>query len=186
MRLILTDVDDTILECADVLQQFLEGHGYFSEERLKDHHDIPKLFNISMERTLELVSWFHRSGLMTCLQPEASAAVVLPELYRAGYRFVAITACLDEPEVVSNRRWNLREAFGFEWEAIHCLGLRQCKKDALNSYPASIWVDDLGRHAAAGAEAGHRSFLIDRPYNRIDNHPDVVRVTNWNELAKLL
>ncbi len=186
-KLLCTDIDDTILQCADFLQQFLEEEfGLFSEHRLKDHHNIPKLFNLSQERTLEFVAAFHRSKIFGQLPPLPCAAVVLPELHRAGYEFVAITACLGEPETVQARLNNLHDAFGFEWRAVHCIGLKSTKADVLNDYPASIWVDDLAHHAEAGIEAGHQSFLIDKPYNQMDIHPEVIRVTDWHELMKFL
>lgn len=185
--LILTDVDDVLLRGADALQQFFEDeYGLISEHRLKDYHNIPKLYDISIERTLEMIAHFHRSSAFGKMVAEPHAATTLPELHRTGYRFVAITACLNEPETVQARLSNLTEVFGFEWEAVHCLGLTLCKKDALAAYPPAIWVDDLPRHTAAGAEVGHRSFLIDKPYNRQDNHPDVTRVSGWDDLARML
>src|SRR6185437_8656846 len=137
-----TDVDDTILFCADTFQQFIEEeYGLVSDQRLKDHHNIPKLYGLDDDRTLEIVAAFHRSHWMDKLPPMPCASVILPELHRAGYSFVAVTACLDEHETVQARLRNLQEAFGFEWEAVHCIGLHSTKADTLNSYQASIWVD---------------------------------------------
>ncbi len=181
---LVTDVDDATLFCADSLQQFIEEeYGLHSEERLKDHHNIPKLFNITIERTLEIVSAFHRSSAFGKLPPLPCAAVVLPELHRAGFEFVAITACLNEPEVVQARVNNLHETFGFKWKAVHCIGLSPSKTDALKMYSPSIWVDDLTRHANDGAQLGYRSFLINKPYNKIDAIvPGVTRVSDWYDI----
>jgi hypothetical protein len=183
LMIILSDIDDTVMLSAAVLQRYLEDEcGLTSEHRLADIHNIPKAFGIDQDETLRLITQFHRSRFMEDIPPMPCAAVVLPELHRRGYRFVAITACLNEPEVVAARQRNLKAAFGFEWEAVHCIGLSLCKKDALKLYPKSIWVDDLPHHAAAGAALGHRSFLIDKLYNQDVEHPDVTRVIDWHEL----
>lgn len=184
---ILTDVDNTILNFSDALQQYLEDeHNMVCEQRLRDAHNIQKLYGIDLTRTLELVASFQRSDRMAKLAPEPCAAVVLPELHRRGYQFVAISACLNEPATLAARQRNLIEVFGFEWHAIHCIGLKPCKKDALAAYSSSIWVDDLPHHAVQGAEVGHQAYLVNRSYNQGEVHPDVTRVANWYDLMHRL
>jgi 5'(3')-deoxyribonucleotidase len=185
---LLVDLDDTCLASADILQAYLEGECALppSRSRLRDTHDIVKQYGLTIEQTMALVTKFHRSHWMDKLPPLPCAATVLPELHRQGYQFVAITACLNEPEVVEARLRNLTRAFGFEWQAIHCIGLNPSKKAALEAYPPSLWVDDLAHHAIAGAEAGHRSFLIDKPYNQHHDHPKVTRVSDWHDLQQRL
>jgi hypothetical protein len=187
MTVILTDIDDTVLNGADVLQKFIEDeYGIIGERPLREVHNIPKNYGLTIEQTMAVIARFHRSKQMGMMPPLPCAAKTLPELHRRGFKFIGITACLDEPEVLEARQRNLWEAFGFEWEAIHCLGLTHCKKAALEAYPASIWVDDLAHHAKAGVEAGHRSFLIDKLYNRDDQHPEVIRVIDWHDLETYL
>lgn len=183
---IICDIDDTCVNFSDGMQKFLAAKGFIVPTRLRDNHNIAKLFGLTIPDTIALVSEFHRSSEFGCLLPEPCAKDVLPELHRRGYRFIAISACLNEPEVVARRTRNLEDAFGFKWEAIHCLGLTLDKTDALRAYPPSIWVEDLWRHAVSGAEAGHRSFVLDRPYNRGKEHPSITRVQDWHEIANLL
>jgi 5'(3')-deoxyribonucleotidase len=185
MAIILTDIDDCTLAWADAFQAFLATKGYHINERARDHHNIPELYKITIPETIELVREFQRSSLMGQIAPEPCAEVVLPELYEQGHRFVAISACLNEPEVVEHRTRNLEEAFGFKWEAIHCVGLSLNKKDVLSSYPSSIWVEDLLKNAVDGAEIGHHAFLLDRPYNRSEQPlPGVTRVRDWHSIAR--
>ena len=185
-KLLITDIDDCAMRFSDPMQAFLATKGYVIKERMRDFHNIPKLFNLNIPETLELIREFHRSPLMGQLEPEPCAAVVLPELYRQGYRFVAITACLDEPEVHAMRVKNLEQVFGFPWEAVHCIGLKMDKSEHLKLYPPSVWVEDMWAHAVAGSDAGHRSFLVDRPYNRGNEHSGVTRVADWHEIANRL
>lgn len=151
---------------------------------MRDHHDIPKLFSIDVPTTLDLIAQFQRSPHLTNMAPEPCALDVLPDLYRRGFRFVAISASLEE--TTERRKQHLEDTFGFRWEAVHCIGLKLCKREALERYPASVWVDDLPRHTTAGAELGHRSFLLDRPYNVDHHHPAVTRVTDWHNIAQHL
>lgn len=184
-RLLIHDIDDTVLLCADAMQRyFATEHGLVIDERLRDHHNIPKLFSIDVPTTLDLIAQFQRSSHLVDMAPEPCALDVLPELYRHGYRFIAISASLEE--TAERRKQHLEETFGIPWEAVHCVGLTLCKRDALGAYPSSVWVDDLPRHTVAGAELGHRSFLLDRPYNLDDHHPAVTRVSDWHAIARHL
>jgi hypothetical protein len=184
MKLILTDADDTVLRFSDAMQAFLATKGFVIETRLRDHHNIPELFNLNMSDTIALIQEFHRSPGMEQLLPEPCAAIVLPELHRQGFQFVAVSACLNEPDVHARRVRNLEAAFGFKWEAVHCIGLQMDKEAILRAYPSSIWVEDVWDHALAGQRAGHRTFLLDRPYNRNNEHTKVTRVKDWHAIAQ--
>jgi 5'(3')-deoxyribonucleotidase len=186
MKFIATDLDDTILQFSDAMQAFLVAKGFVIETRLRDYHNIPKLFNLDIPSTIELIREFHRSPAMARLLPEPCAAIVLPELHRQGYQFVAVSACLNEPDVHAMRVRNLEEVFGFQFEAVHCIGLTMDKEATLRAYPASIWVEDVWHHALAGNRVGHRTFLLDRPYNRDHVHPEVTRVHDWHQIAQLI
>ena len=182
---ILTDVDETILQYSDAMQRYLEQkHGMFTDKRLRDYHNMQAIFGLDIPTLLGLVKEFHVSEGMRYLEPEPCAKEVLPQLYKQGYRFIAISACHDDPITVAHRIHNLREAFGFEWEEVICTGLKWSKKEALEKYTPTIWVDDLMRHASTGADLGYRSFLLDRPHNRSTEYPGVTRVNNWYEIAE--
>jgi 5'(3')-deoxyribonucleotidase len=165
------------------MQEFLAGKGHSISQRMRDLHNIPGLFNLTICQTLDYIREFHRSPMMGQLLPEPCAAVVLPKLYSHGYRFVAITACLDEPEVQRAREDNLRSVFGFPFEAVHCVGLGFDKTALLKHYDRSIWVEDMPMHAVAGADLGHRTYLLHRLHNAGLNHPKVMRVRDWHDIA---
>lgn len=184
--LLAHDIDDTVLQFSDPMQDFLASKGLIIETRLRDHHNIPELFGLSIEDTIQLIGEFHHSPIMGKLQPEPCAAIVLPELHRRGYRFVAISACVDDPIVHALRVQNLEAAFGFQWEAVHCVGLLNEKEDMLRSYAPGIWVEDVWNHALAGHRAGHYTYLLDRPYNQVDEHIEITRVKDWYQIYKEL
>jgi hypothetical protein len=96
---------------------------------------------------------------------------------------VGISACGEDPAYRRRRLVNLRDAFGFPFEELICVPLGGCKADVLSRFPASVWVEDNAVHAATGAGFGHRTFLVDRPYNAgAPLPPEVVRVRGWREV----
>lgn len=185
-KLILTDLDDTAMQFADPFQDFLATKGHVIQKRMRDFHNVPKLFNLTIPETLDLVREFHRSSRMSQLPAEPCAKIVIPQLYRQGWRFVAVTACLDEPEVHAMRIENILNEFGFAFERVHCVGLKNDKRAELSSYPSAVWVEDMFNHAVAGAKAGHQAFILDRPYNHHESHPKVQRVTDWYAIAEAI
>ena len=135
----------------------------------------------------EVIHDFWRSEAMKALEPEPCAAEVLPRLYAQGWRFVAITACTDEPAIVEARIANLKKAFGFDFEAVHCSGMcNGGKAEVLAQYEPAVWVEDHFHNAIAGGLLGHKTFLMDRPYNQDMQHGYVTRVKDWHEIEEYL
>ena len=48
------------------------------------------------------------------------------------------------------------------------------------------WVEDKPKNALAGLNYGLKPILIDHPYNRDFNHPDIVRVNNWKQIHEMI
>jgi 5'(3')-deoxyribonucleotidase len=168
MKYILTDIDDTILRFADAFQDWAETKGYIGTDRLRDTCSIEKLLG-STDR--EIVNNFIDEfscdpKFMANLEPEPDALVILPVLHKMGYEIVAISSCSDKPGVQESREANLKKVFGFDFAAVHCVGLQQPKSAVLKNYPSSIWVEDNFKHALDGASIGHKSYLMEREYNR--------------------
>jgi hypothetical protein len=192
MNLILTDIDDTVLKFGDKFQDWCEAKGLPTFGRLRDLCTIETFLNCDRDRATELVIEFSTCrDTMPYLEPEEDALEVLPKLYAEGFRFVAISACVDTPEVADMRLENLERSFGFPWEVIHCVGLLKPKVQTLMQYDSTVWVEDNVWHAHTGAGIGHQTFLLDRPYNRFV--PDGVtaeikpkRVQCWREIHKAI
>ena len=180
MKLILTDIDDTLLKFGDAFQEWAESKGYQSNgTRVRECCSIQDVFNFDRETVTKLVVEFSNDkDLMSNLIPEKDALAVIPVLYKMGYQFVAISACVEVTEI---RRKSLEDAFGIPWLDVHCTGLEQPKHEVLSSYDTSWWVEDNITHALAGAEIGHRTFLLDRPYNQtILPVGNPIRVNSWH------
>lgn len=186
-KLILTDVDETVVQFADSFQAWCEARGYIANGRMRDIYHVDELFGVDEDEAVRLITEFtHDHHELRNMPPEEDALEILPMLYEKGFRMVAITACAEGPSVVENRTHNLEATFGFKWDAVHVTGLRTSKKNVLEQYPSAIWVEDNFGHAVVGAEMGHQTFLLTRTYNRGLEHPLVTRVDSWHEIYDII
>lgn len=185
MKYILTDIDDTILQFSDAFQDWLENKGYHNKGRIRDGYKLENALGLSSEESDNLIIQFSEdTEHMPYLKAEPDAAVVLPILQKMGYKFVAISACVNSEVTINARHTNLAEAFpDIIWYDIHCVGLHQTKNNHLKMYDSTWWVEDNPKHALRGAEIGHQSFLLDRAYNsHLDIKDNPYRVKNWHDI----
>lgn len=184
-RLILTDVDDTCLDFANAFERYALTRGWQITGRLRDMYSLETFFGIDRDAAVARLHEFIRDEGHA--QPaEPCARTVIPRLYEDGYEFVAITACGLDPVFRARRVRNLEAEFGFRFDDVHVVDLKAEKTPILSLYPEAIWVEDHYGHACAGADLGHKTFLIDRPYNRAPEHPGVIRVRDWHHIAEFL
>jgi hypothetical protein len=188
-RYILTDFDDTILDFSRPFQAWAKDQGYSFSSCLREQPSggIPALLGIDRDEADRIVTEFTlHSREFGALPPEPCAAEVLPELHKAGYRFVGITATLDHAGNWERRWKNFKDAFGFELDRLHCTGLGTSKEYYLKRYDTGVWVEDNFGHAVVGAEVGHKTYILDRSYNTTEQHPKVTRVNDWHAIANNL
>ncbi len=198
MPLLLTDVDDCLLDFSNRFQAYVEALGMPTQGRLRDIWRIEQLLGINVDAVLALLERFNADESIR-YEPEPCARQVLPALHRAGYRFVAISACGTDPGYHARRLAHLEATFGFPFEALHTVPLGVAKDEVLARYPSAIWVEDNLTHARDGARAGHRTFLLDRGHNATpdpadlirglddhERHGRVTRVADWHAIHAIL
>lgn len=183
-KLILTDIDETVLQFAEPFHGWMEARGFPGDGRLRDNYCMRRTFGIPEHEIEEHLRAFADTDWLTRLPPEDCAREVLPDLHRRGYRFVGVTAI--DPAFHDRRMENLERAFGFAFEALRCVGVGGGKREALAAYPEAVWVEDHWQHALTGADLGHRSFLLTRSYNRAHSDPRVTRVPDWHAIRALI
>lgn len=185
--LILTDIDETVLQFADPFQDWAETVGYKTNGRLMENYRIEHHFGVDSDHADRMMTEFGKTDIMLAQPAWPDALTVLPRLYKAGWRFVGITACGTDTRFANQRIKTIEDTFGFAFDDMHFVEHHCTKHDVLKSYPASIWVEDNYAHAVNGAELNHFSFLIDRPYNIHEPEVDgVVRVRNWFEIEETI
>jgi len=182
-KLILTDVDNTIFDFGDTFQQWLADRNLHGSGRLNDIYHITEFLDCNSHEMDELLVEFYRSDTFENLPPVRGSVEALQSLHERGYDFVAITACHDLEGLEEARRDNLERVFGFAWPVVHITGLAGHKTPYLEAYEPTIWVEDSLKQALQGVEAGHRTFLLDYPYNQSD-HRSFERVTDWQYIKE--
>lgn len=186
-RLVICDLDETLLNFTDPFEKWLVGRGWELREKMRDVYDLTRILDVKLDRVLEILEEFQTTEeAFRMLEPEPCAAVVLPQLHAQGYRFIAISAAFSTPDVRDYRAENLKNAFGFEFEDVILTGLRGDKEPILALHQPAIWVEDNFKHAVTGAELGHKTFMITRGYNVGKEHPLVTRVDSWHDIQKAL
>jgi hypothetical protein len=190
VKILITDIDDTILVFGDAFQKWaVDVKGYTLLQDVRNGGSIQDALGIDIETMTQLVIEFSENPeLFSTLEPEPDALIVIPEIYLMGYQLVAISSCVNSPEVVTGRRKNLEDAFGVPWLDVHCTGLLQPKESYLKLFQPTWWVEDNAGHALAGAKMGHTALLLDRPYNRkielTSSNP--TRVNNWYDVLDII
>jgi len=109
-----------------------------------------------------------------------------PRAKKSAMKATAKAALDPDPEIVAARMANLTAAFGPVFDGVLAVGLDGSKEAALAAWPPTVWIDDTWRHAVAAHAAGHRSFLVDRPYNRNEDRQGPVRVAGVEQIADIL
>lgn len=185
--IILTDVDDSVLSYAGELQAYMEARGVRFHKNLRDVHFVNDVCNLNLDECIEMITQFALDDRhFSRLPPEPCAAKIIPQLHDMGWEFVAISACGTDPRLKDMRLSNLKNAFGFNWKALHTVEYTETKADYLRLYKPTYWVEDNRGHAIAGDAVGHRCFLLDRMHNTCPDKPDprFMRVKDWNEIME--
>lgn len=181
-KLILTDVDESILQWSAGFTKFLYNRHNFENIRPRDDHRVYKWLEIHPQEAMDLILEFNLSDEFGLLEPFDGAETILPKLYDDGYKFVAITSCSSDGIIEKMRRENLMYYFGNIFEKIYCLDFDADKGQILNQYPKSFWVEDSSDWAERGADIGHLTFLINHEHNKRLNDPRIIRVDDWHTI----
>ena len=110
-------------------------------------------------------------------------------LHAEGWTFVPITSQTSDKPAQELRKKRMGELFGpHVFDNYHILGTGADKDSALAEFHDTglYWVEDKPKNALAGLSYGLKPILIDHPYNRDFNHPDIIRVNNWKQIHEIL
>lgn len=174
IRILLTDVDEVLLQWMVEFKQFLINNKYStvssfpSTWALHDwilHDGSP----LTENETRKLILQFNHSDQFQSLKPYDHAKETLSFLKEFGFHIVAISSCTDDHDVFTKRKFNLDTNFPGLIDNLICLPLGSPKIDVLTKFPQSIWIDDNIHNVQDGIKLNHFSFLMKRPWN---NEPD--------------
>jgi len=199
-RIILTDVDGVLLEWEHHFTKWLQLRSYFDKngnrnypykllDAKHDDYDMSKRFGISKETISQEIREFNRSAWMGTQRPMLESQTWVKLLHAEGWTFVPITLQTSDIPGQALRKKRLGELFGEHvFSNYHILGTGADKDSALANFHDTglYWVEDKPKNALAGLSYGLKPILIDHPYNRDFNHPDIIRVNNWKQIHEML
>ena len=203
-RIILTDVDGVLLEWEHHFTKWLQLRSYFdkkgvrkypyklvddSHKNLSSSYEMSKRFGVDRDVIRQEIREFNRSAWMGTQRPMLESQTWVKLLAAEGWTFVPITSQTSDVPAQELRKKRLGELFGDHiFTNYHILGTGADKDGALADFHDTglYWVEDKPKNALAGLSYGLKPILIDHPYNRDFDHPDIIRVNNWKQIHEIL
>ena len=184
-KLILTDVDETLLHWKKEFSKFLHD--------LEIHpttpwitHDMAIWMNKPRAEVDKLVYEFNTSSRFENLEEYEYSVEYVAKLVEKGYRFVAISACGNDPLVTKIRKRGLEKRFGKIFDDIYCIDGAVGKRSLLESYPKTWFVEDSRENALIAHEIGHTTLLVDQLHNKDFTHDGITRVYHWKDVYEII
>ena len=199
-RIILTDVDGVLLEWEYHFTQWMLQRNYYDaqEQRVypykllpdkQNTYEMADRFGLSITEIRKEIREFNKSAWMgtQCPMPDSQTWVKL--LAAEGWTFIPITSQTSDIPAQELRKKRLGELFGDHiFKIYHILDTGSDKDSVLAEFHNTglYFIEDKPKNALTGLKYGVRPILIDHPYNRDFQHPDVIRVNNWKQIHELL
>lgn len=181
-RKILADVDGVLLDWESAFDAWMAERHYKIVDSKIYKQSIR--YNINPLDADRLVKQFNESAWMGFLKPLRDSVEALDTLASQNWHIECITSLSTDHWAGELRRMNLERWFGRAViRRVRCLDTGADKDEILKEYKHShFWIEDKPENAIAGLNAGHKPILIDHPYNKDFEHPDVFRASNWKEI----
>jgi len=186
-QVILTDCDEVLFDWAGPFEAWVRAtypQHCSAPGCLQDYWDVERWLSCPIEESRELIRIFNSTAeFWNNFQPLPGVVKNVHKLHDQGFKFVAITACATDRQTYEGRWQNLCEVFGFGvFEALHCVGLGDTKQHHLARFKPTYWVEDKMKHASAGADLGHTSYLINYKHNERYSDSRIIRVDGWDDI----
>ena len=205
-RIILTDVDGVLLEWEHHFTEWMLQRSYFENEvgegyvgkkvypyklldNKEDTYEMAERFGLTKTEVRKEIREFNKSAWMGNQPPILESQTWVKLLAAEGWTFIPITSQTSDIPAQLLRKKRLGELFGDQiFTNYHILDTGADKDSALAEFHNTglYWVEDKPKNAVAGLKYGLKPILIDHPYNRDFNHPEVIRVSNWKQIHSLL
>ena len=199
-RIILTDVDGVLLEWEHHFTKWMLQRTLFDERGARYHphrllpdkentYEMAERFGVTKTEIRKHIREFNRSAWMGTQRPMLESQTWVKLLAAEGWTFIPITSQTSDIPAQQLRKKRLGELFGDHiFTNYHILGTGADKDSALAEFHNTglYWVEDKPHNAVAGLKYGLKPILIDHPYNRNFNHPDIIRVSNWKQIHEIV
>ena len=199
-RIILTDVDGVLLEWENHFTEWMQQRSYYDDNgqryypykllpNKQNTYEMADRFGLSITEIRKEIREFNKSAWMgtQCPMPDSQTWVKL--LAAEGWTFIPITSQTSDIPAQELRKKRLGELFGDHiFKNYHILDTGSDKDSVLAEFHNTglYFIEDKPKNALTGLKYGVRPILIDHPYNRDFQHPDIIRVNNWKQIHELL
>ena len=198
--IILTDVDGVLLEWEHHFTKWMLQRTLFDERGARYHpfrllpnkentYEMAERFGLTVDEVRKQIREFNRSAWMGTQRPMFESQTWVKLLAAEGWTLIPITSQTSDIPAQQLRKKRLGELFGEHvFTNYHILGTGADKDSALAEFHGTglYWVEDKPKNALAGLKYGLKPIIIDHPYNRDFEHPDIIRVSNWKEIHELV
>lgn len=190
-KLILIDIDGTVLDWKNGFTQFLAFESVIEKDTTK--YKVHEWFEgldgqpIDAEKGKFLIEYFNRSAWIRFLDPLRDSVEVVKALKEQGYEFKAITSLHTDKPAQMLRRMNLDELFGEGTISdITFLPTGADKDEALKPYEGSgaWWIEDKVENALVGKNLGLNSIIVEHEYNKDTYTHDIPVAKFWSTIYK--
>ena len=198
-RIILTDVDGVLLEWEKHFTDWMLQRSYYSDDKKvypykllankQNTYEMAERFGVNIPTIRKEIREFNRSAWMATQCPIEDSQTWVKLLAAEGWTFIPITSQTSDIPAQKVRKKRLGELFGDHiFTNYHILDTGADKDSALAEFHNTglYWVEDKPKNAVAGLKYGLKPILIDHPYNREFDHPEVKRVKDWREIHQIL
>jgi len=199
-RIILTDVDGVLLEWEHHFTKWMLQRTLFDERGARYHphklladkqntYEMAERFGVTISEIRKEIREFNRSAWMGTQRPMPDSQTWVKLLAAEGWTFIPITSQTSDIPAQCLRKRRMGELFGEHiFSNYHILGTGADKDSALAEFHNTglYWIEDKPKNAVTGLKYGLKPILIDHPYNRDFDHPEVTRVNNWQDIHQIV
>ena len=195
-RIILTDVDGVLLEWENHFTKWMITRGHKLKEDYKSEYDMGKrfifysnVFNEDPNYIKLAIREFNKSAWMATQPPMPESQTWVKLLHAEGWTFIPISSQTSDIPAQELRKERLEELFGEDaFYNFHILETGQDKDDVLAEFHGTglYFVEDKWTNALAGLRYGLKILFINHPYNQKYKHPAITRVSNWQDIHKIV
>ncbi len=199
-RIILTDVDGVLLEWEHHFTEWMLQRSYYDDKQQRIYpykllpdkqntYEMAERFGLSVFEIRKEIREFNKSAWMGTQSPLPESQTWVKLLAAEGWTFIPITSQTSDIPAQQLRKKRLGELFGDHiFKNYHILDTGQDKDQVLAEFHNTglYFIEDKPKNALTGLEYGVRPILIDHPYNRDFQHPDVIRVNNWKQIHEIV
>lgn len=181
-KILLTDLDDTVLEWNSAFLPFLEDLGYVRYDRVTDSFLYEHMYDLSSQEINKLIEDFQHSCFFENLSPSNNAQEILPKFKEMGYKIVGISAAANTAISLKNRWLNISVHFPNTFDEIYHTSGSENKRPYLGRFKKAVWVEDNHFCAIEGVNQGHDTYLITKPHNQKSISNKFRRVNCWRDI----